>query len=426
MLIHRWLIGCRARRRVVPVVIALMASVWAGCSLEDPGIPALTSPSGFAAAVTMSANRDSLPRDGGSQSVITVTWRDASRNPVAGRLRVTASIGTLSQDEIVTDADGHATFAYTAPAATTVGNEVQIQVSPISTGGETGLPRVLTIALTGVFNAEAPTPLFTSAPAAPVLRQDVVLDASTTTDEGDACLDACTYSWNFDGEATASGRVVTYQFQSVRTYPVTLTVTDNAGSVATLTQNVVVTQGTAPTASFTFSPTAPGQFETINFTAEASRVGETSRTITSYEWSLGDGETKTGVTERHSYSVLGTYAVVLTVTDSAGVQGTSSQTITVVNGVTATFIASNPTDGSLEVVFNAEESRGSNSGFGGRNTISNYIWHFGIPGTTAVVETTSPIISQTFLSAGTYTVTLTVEDSAGRRQTSNQEIAVVN
>jgi PKD repeat protein len=98
----------------------------------------------------------------------------------------------------------------------------------------------------------------------------------------------------------------------------------------------------------------------------------------------------------------------------------------VVNGVTATFASSNPTDGSLDVVFNAEESRGSDSGFGGRNTISNYIWHFGIPGTATLVETTSPIINQTFPFAGIYTVTLTVEDSDGRRQTSNQSITVVN
>jgi PKD repeat protein len=190
-----------------------------------------------------------------------------------------------------------------------------------------------------------------------------------------------------------------------------------------LTKNIAITQVTAPTASFNFSPTSPGQFQTVNFTAEASRVGETSRTITSYEWRFGDGATASGVTATHSYSVLGTYPVTLTVTDSAGIQGTSSQNVTIVNGVTAAFTYSDP-PGSLTVIFNAEESRGSNNGFGGRNTITKYIWHFGTD--EELVEKSSPITSKTFPAVGTYTVTLTVEDSAGRRQTTNQSILVAN
>ena len=116
--------------------------------------------------------------------------------------------------------------------------------------------------------------------------------------------------------------------------------------------------------------------------------------------------------------------VTLTVTDSAGIQGTSSQNITIINGVTSSFTYSNPTNGSLAVVFNAEESGGSNNGFGGKSPITKYIWHFG--DSADLEEATSPIVSHTFPAAAVYTVTLTVEDSAGRRQTSNQSIAVAN
>jgi PKD repeat protein len=319
-------------RLVVPVVVALATSVWAGCSLENPGIPELTSPSGFGTAVTLSAFPDSLPRNGSAQSVVTVTVRDSANTPAEGqRLVVAADIGTVSQTEIVTNGDGQATFTFVAPAARVPGSGALISVVLIGTGGDVPLPRTMVIGLSGAANATAPTPSFTMSPTAPVLRQSVALDASATTDEGAVCGDLCTYAWDFGGEATGSGRITSYPFLGVRTYQVTLTVTDAQGTASALTQNLVVARGAVPTASFTLSPTSPGQFETVNFTAEASRVGEPGRTIESYEWRFGDGETASGITTTHSYSVLGTYAVVLTVTDSAGIQSTSTQNVTVVN-----------------------------------------------------------------------------------------------
>jgi PKD repeat protein len=185
---------------------------------------------------------------------------------------------------------------------------------------------------------------------------------------------------------------------------------------------VAVVQGTAPTASFTFSPTSPGQFEIVQFTAEASRVGVTGRTITKYEWKFGDGVNATGVTVSHSYNVLETFPVTLTVTDSAGIQGTTSQNVTVVSGVTADFTISptNPTVGEA-VIFNAEASKGS-AGFAGRNPIVSYIWNFGV--TTDIVTVGGPRTCTTFPSVKTYTINLTVVDSANRRGTIARTLTV--
>ena len=69
---------CRADHVVLGAVV-LVAGMWAGCSLEDAGVPALTSPSGFSTAVTLTASPARLPRDGTSQSIVTVTVRDASK-----------------------------------------------------------------------------------------------------------------------------------------------------------------------------------------------------------------------------------------------------------------------------------------------------------------------------------------------------------
>jgi len=427
---------CLFRKAAVAATLALGACV-AGCGLDKSGVDSLTglsAPSEFALSVTMSAAPDQLPRDGASQSIVTVTVRDASGNPVVGqRLSATASVGTVSQSEIVSGNDGRVVFAFVAPAAGTGSNQAIVRIVPIGSNSQNAVGRTLSIALTGtpgVISTTAPTASFASSPAAPVLRETVVFDATASTDEGARCLDACTYSWNFGGEATGSGRVTSYEFQAARVYGVTLTVTDAAGSIGTVTQNVTVTRGTLPTAAFRVSPATPGQFETVHFNASES-VAAAGRTIAGYQWSFGDGSTATGVTASHAFQSIGsgddarsqTYTVTLTVTDSAGLQGSTSHDVEVVSGVRAAFTYSDP-PGSLTVFFNAEESRGSNNGFGGRNSITKYIWHFG--DSTDLEEKTSAITSHPFSDAGTYTVTLTVEDSAGRRETTNQEITVAN
>lgn len=402
----------------------LVAVGIAGCTIDNQGAPPLTGPSGFALSVTLTATPDQLPRDGSAQSTITVTVRDAQSRPVSGqRLAVSSSVGSVSQSDVVTNADGRATFVFTAPASGVVGNTATIQVLPVGGNFDNANATSLSILLMGTSNSTAPTPAFTVNPADPTLQQPVVFDATPTTDEGVACRDACTYRWDFGGEASATGRVVTYRFLAVRTYPVTLTVTDAAGATARLTTNVPVTQGAPPTAAITFSPASPAQFESVQFTAEASRVGVTGRTITSYQWRFGDGGTATGVTATHKYDVLGTYTVVLTVTDSAGVQATATQNVIVVNGVTASFVISpSPTSTTRDTFFDAEGSQGSGSGFGGRNTIKEYIWNFG--DSTSTETTTSRTISHRYTAAGAVTVTLTVVDTENRRATTNRGLTV--
>ena len=66
--------------------IVLVASLWAvGCTLDSGEGPGLTGPSSFALSVTATATPDRLPRDGSSQSLITLNVRDAQSRPVAGQ-----------------------------------------------------------------------------------------------------------------------------------------------------------------------------------------------------------------------------------------------------------------------------------------------------------------------------------------------------
>ena len=401
-------------------IVAALSGALVGCSLQEQSPPAFTGPSGLSTAVTLSANRDSLPRDGGSQSVITVTWRDASNNPVAGRLSVTASIGTVSQDEIVTDADGHATFAFIAPSASAVANEAQIQVTPLSDGGEAALPRVLTITLTGVSNSTVPTPAFTFTPTTPEKNTSVRFDASTATDESVVCLDACSYAWGFGDGSTGTGRITSHTFTSPGTYTVTLTVTDGAGTSASTASTVTVSDVVAPTVSLAVSPSPPLADQPATFTATATPA--TGHGISSYFWTWGDGSSQTTFepTVNKTYGGVGTYVATVRVTDDLGQIGTASLQFTIVgSGVTASFTVS-PTNSTTA---NAVQFNGVASTASAGATIASWAWDFG-DGTDVVTET-DPVTSHTFTLARIYIVRLTVTDSEGRTGTTTVTVTVV-
>jgi len=86
--------------------------------------------------------------------------------------------------------------------------------------------------------------------------------------------------------------------------------------------------GDSPIPQFTFAPTNPSVGTIVNFDASPS-TAPAGRQIVSYVWNWGDNETETGITEEHDYTAAGTYNVVLTVTDSAGVSASTSRAITV-------------------------------------------------------------------------------------------------
>ena len=65
------------RVRAQWIVVAVAALLTSACSLDKQQEPALIGPSNLGLSVTMTASPDRLPRDGTSQSVVTLTVRDA-------------------------------------------------------------------------------------------------------------------------------------------------------------------------------------------------------------------------------------------------------------------------------------------------------------------------------------------------------------
>jgi len=92
----------------------------------------------------------------------------------------------------------------------------------------------------------------------------------------------------------------------------------------------------APTAGFTYSPTAPEATETITFTDESI---DSDGSISSWNWDFGDGETSTDQNPTHAYTDSGYYTVTLTVEDDDAATNTYSEMIVVTEpGESATVI----------------------------------------------------------------------------------------
>jgi hypothetical protein len=221
----------------------LLTGSFAAC-VDRQETPSLTGPSRTAVAVNLTASPDRILHNGLAQSTVTVEVHDENGKPLADRrVSVDASTGSISHVDVVTGADGKASFVVRAPALSTPAEKITVFVTPFSDNFDNAFSHSLTIGLTGTpVNTTAPTPTFTFEPAAPEEGGGIVFDASATTDEGQACGGLCSYSWFFDGlgAGLTQGMVVSRNALTRGSYAVTLTVTDNAGTVRSTTRAVTV------------------------------------------------------------------------------------------------------------------------------------------------------------------------------------------
>ena len=319
-----------------PAGAVALAMAVSACNLETQEVPGVSAPSEFGVAITAAALPDQLPRDGASQSTITVSARGPQGQPVANHRIGLAFVwpsapgGALSSHDVTTGADGKAVFTVTAPPSDVAGDTLRIGMTPVGTNSDNAAMRTVALVLTPS-NPSAPNGAFTSSPSSPALNENVTFDASTTTDDGAICNDACTYAWDFGDGATATGRVATRAFSSSGTRSVTLTVRDASGATSVVTRTVTIAAPTAPVASITMSPTTATRGTTMYFDGGASTVGS-GASIVEYAWSWGDGSSNTvgsSVQGSHVFNTAGTYVVRLTIRDSLGRTATATYNCTV-------------------------------------------------------------------------------------------------
>ena len=417
------------KRSFIPrlaVATGLLALVSA-CTMHDQDAPPLTGPSEFALSVSVAVTPDVLSQDGASQSLVTVTARDANSQPVRNltlraEIRVggtAVDFGSLSARSIVTANDGRATLVYTAPSAPAVGVDngtvVDIVITPVGADFNNSTSRGASIRLVPpgvVIPPDTLLPAFTFTPSSPNDNQTVLFDASTS--QG-AIVD---YRWNFGDGGTASGRTATHAYNRPGTFAVTLTITDGFGRAASTVQSVTVGAGANPTAAFTVSPASPLIAQQVFFNAAQSRPSP-GNTITGYTWDFGDGSSSSGQQTSHTYAAAGTYNVVLVVTDSAGRTATATSAVNVGSGAPTADFTFSPASPAVGAVVNFN---GSASTAAAGRTITTYFWSFG-DGSNATGPSATTA-KPGYAAAGTYTVTLTVTDNTGASSSTSKQITI--
>jgi PKD repeat protein len=197
-------------------------------------------------------------------------------------------------------------------------------------------------------------------------------------------------------------------------------------------QGVILPIAYAPVPKFTYSPTTPGEEADVVFDASSSIAScvpnpsapnDTSLcqpqagTIVAYQWDFGNGNTASGVRPTTRFSTRGNYVVKLTATNDRGLSNSVSNTVAVgaVANPSADFAVS-PTAPAVNqnVFFDASASQAAPG-----RSISRYDWTFGDGSEGGGVNE-----SHRYTRTGTFSVTLTVTDSAGRTGTSTKTVTV--
>ena len=208
------------------------------------------------------------------------------------------------------------------------------------------------------------------------------------------------FAWNFGDSGTSSAQNPSHTFTTAGTFSVNLTVTDAAGSHASAAPlSIVASPLSQLVATSSASPTSGAAPLTVNFAASAS--GGTAPYT--FAWNFGDGGTSSSQNPSHTYMAAGTFSATLTVGDAAGVHASPapiSITATSAAQLAATSSAS-ATSGLIPLTVNFT---GSASGGTAPYT---FAWSFGDGATSSMQNP-----SHTFSSVGTFSVILSVTDSA--------------
>lgn len=224
----------------------------------------------------------------------------------------------------------------------------------------------------------------------------------------DADGEVTAYAWDFGGGATSPDAESTHTFPAAGTYPVSLTVTDNAGATGTASQDVTV-------ALDNVAPEAAMDVTCVELECEFDGTGssDSDGSLTSYLWDFGGGVTSADAETVHTFAASGTYSVSLTVTDD----GDLSDTVTEVVEVT---VGNQPPVAAMDVSCTQLmcELDGSTSG-DPDGTVTGYAWSFG-DGQTA----TGPTATHEFAATGEYTVTLVVTDDGGATGEASTQVVV--
>jgi len=150
--------------------------------------------------------------------------------------------------------------------------------------------------------------------------------------------------------------------------------------------------------------------QTVSF--NGSQSIDPDGTIIFYRWNFGDGSSQIlDISPEHTYADPGIYTVTLTVVDDDGRSSMANTTATIQSVIfindppVATYNAPSTVTVGQEMSFDASLSNDTDG------TIVGYRWDFNGDGTYEIDWVTTPVITTTFSSSGSFVVTLEVIDN---------------
>ena len=255
-----------------------------------------------------------------------------------------------------------------------------------------------------------PAASFTVSPATGYVDTEFSVDASSSSDEEDGLSELeVRWDWESDGVWDTSWSVVKtamHQYSVEGAHTITLEIRDTEGLTDSTTRQVTVVPDDVP-------PVAEaGPDQTLDEDTPVTFDGSDSSDnigIVNYTWTFVDGTEKElyGVDPNYTFEDPGEYTVTLDVADAADNHDTDTVAVTVLE-VNVPPVADAGPDQSVTVgeavTFDGSDSS-DNVG------IENYTWTFMYAGEERELYDVAPTF--TFGIAGTYVVTLTVEDAEG-------------
>ena len=244
---------------------------------------------------------------------------------------------------------------------------------------------------------------------------DFSFDASLSEDPEGADL---TYHWMFPDGSKAEGVRVAHRFPSPGTYLVRLEISDGAARIANgAALDLEVRVPEPPVARIAALPQVLAVGEPFRFDASPSSVGG-GASLSSYSWQFDD-EVAEGITAQKGFKAPGVHEVMLTVgSEPDAVCSTAQTTASVTVNAPPTAEA-----GENLVVAVGEHFVLDGTGSHDRDgRLISYRWNTGekeevwIPGRT---------LTHAYAHPGTYTVTLSVEDSSGAANSFAEDSLVV-
>lgn len=214
------------------------------------------------------------------------------------------------------------------------------------------------------------------------------------------------WNWNFGDGTTDTVQNPSHIYNNFGNYTVTLIATNNNGCIDTV-RKLSYIQIEQTTAQILAAPNDGCNPLTVNFQDNSSSIVP----ITSYFWDFGDGNTSTLQNPSNTFTVTGTYNVMLAIENQLGCRDTAFTTIAVGDIPFANFSVSATNVCPNEDVFFTDLSTNA----------TEWFWDFG-DGATSNLQNPSHAYSDT----GFFTVTLTVRNNGCPDDTIMTNLIYVN